>query len=233
MALSAVVRSKRMSNDLFWSIERADRVRVLAELVSLSSPAVVFTRSDADARRLAGELSRHGVPAAAADQRDFASTSLRARVLTDETAAYGSANRAPLLVHFDPALNVRRYRRRHEQVGTPESTVVTMVVPERRDEASRLLARLDANAAIVPADVETVRARCRAIAGTESVRSSRRSDAVSAASNFLAAPAGATRRFVGEGRTALLSSFSWLARSVRSRLVDPVKGLWRSRRPQG
>jgi hypothetical protein len=160
VVLSAVSRTRRTTaSDVFWSVERADRVRLVAELVSMASPTVVFTRSAADATRVAGELSRHGVPAAAVEQRDFNADRVRARVVTDDASFTCPANRAQLLVHFDPATNPRRYRRRFEQVANPAAIVVTLVVPERIDETTELLNRLDGGGEITAPDVGAIRSR--------------------------------------------------------------------------
>ena len=163
VVLSAVSRTRRTSaSDVFWSVERADRVRLVAELVSVASPTVVFTRSAADATRVAGELSRHGVPAAAIEQRDFHADRVRARVVTDDSGFNSPAGSAQLLVHFDPAASARRYRRRFEQVANPSAIVVTLVVPERVDETTQLLTRLDGGGAITSPDVGVIRSRRRA-----------------------------------------------------------------------
>ena len=160
VVLSAVSRARRTSaSDVFWSVERADRVRLVAELVSVASPTIVFTRSAADATRIAGELSRHGVPAAAIEQRDFNADRVRARVVTDDSGFTSPAGSAQLLVHFDPATNPRRYRRRFEQVANPAAIVVTLVVPERIDETTQLLTRLDGGGEITSPDVGVIRTR--------------------------------------------------------------------------
>jgi hypothetical protein len=160
VVLSAVSRTRRTSiSDVFWSVERSDRVRLVAELVSVASPTVVFTRSSADATRIAGELSRHGVPAAAIEHRDFNADRVRARVVTDDASFSFPANSAKLLVHFDPATNPRRYRRRFEQVANPAAMVVTLVVPERIDDATELLTRLDGAREITSPDVGVIRSR--------------------------------------------------------------------------
>jgi hypothetical protein len=160
VVLSAVSRTRRTTaSDVFWSVERSDRVRLVAELVSVASPSVVFTRNAADATRVAGELSRHGVPAAAIEHRDFHADRVRARVVTDDAGFNFPAGRAQLLVHFDPATNARRYRRRFEQVANPAAIVVTLVVPERIDETTQLLTRLDSGGAITSPDVDEIRTR--------------------------------------------------------------------------
>ncbi len=157
MALSAVSRLRRPSRaDLFWSVARGDRVRLTCELVATAGRAVVFCRTAADATRVAGELSRHGVPAAVVDQRDFHSSRIRALVVTDESALSCPRNAAWCVVQFDPAATPRRYRRRIDLVAAPGAVVVSFVVPERRLDADHLLERLDADGVTGP-DVSALR----------------------------------------------------------------------------
>ena len=212
MVLSAVSRARRTSSsDVFWSVERADRVRLVAELVSVASPTVVFTRSSADATRVAGELSRHGVPAAAIEQRDFNADRVRARVVTDDSGFTSPAGSAQLLVHFDPATNARRYRRRFEQVANPDAIVVTLVVPERIDETTQLLTRLDGGGAITSPDVSVIRTRRRS------------------ASDDGDGPVERARSFLQQRGASTKRRTSRLGRFVIARVRD-VTAWWRSRR---
>ena len=212
MVLSAVSRARRTSSsDVFWSVERADRVRLVAELVSVASPTVVFTRSSADATRIAGELSRHGVPAAAIEQRDFNADRVRARVVTDDSGFTSPAGSAQLLVHFDPATNARRYRRRFEQVANPDAIVVTLVVPERIDETTQLLTRLDGGGAITSPDVSVIRTRKRS------------------ASDDGDGPVERARSFLQQRSESTKRRTSRFGRFVIARVRD-VTAWWRSRR---
>ena len=212
MVLSAVSRARRTSSsDVFWSVERADRVRLVAELVSVASPTVVFTRSSADATRIAGELSRHGVPAAAIEQRDFNADRVRARVVTDDSGFTSPAGSAQLLVHFDPATNARRYRRRFEQVANPDAIVVTLVVPERIDETTQLLTRLDGGGAITSPDVSVIRTRRRS------------------ASDDGDGPVERARSFLQQRGASTKRRTSRFGRFVIARVRD-VTAWWRSRR---
>lgn len=177
MALSAVSRLRRPSRaDLFWSVARGDRVRLTCELVATAGRAVVFCRTATDAARVAGELSRHGVPAAVDDQRDFHSSRIRALVVTDESALSCPRNAAWCVVQFDPAATPRRYRRRIDLVAAPGAVVISFVVPERRLDADRLLERLDGDGVTGP-DVPAVRpALLEARAAAERAAARRASD---------------------------------------------------------
>ena len=144
MALSVVTRFRRPARtELFWAVGRAERLRLSAELVSLSGRAVVFCRNVPEAIRVASELSRIGVPAASVEHRDFASSRVRARVVTDETALSCGRDSTSCVIQFDPALTSRRYHRRLDLVATAGATVVSFVVPEREGDVRRLLRTLD------------------------------------------------------------------------------------------
>jgi hypothetical protein len=132
-------------------------LRLCAELVNIAGRAVVFCRTMPDAIRVAGELSRIGVPAASVDHRDFGSSRLRARVVTDETALSCERASTGCVIQFDPASSARRYRRRNDLVANAGATVVSFVVPEREPEARRLLAALDLPDVLTAPDVPAAR----------------------------------------------------------------------------
>jgi hypothetical protein len=144
VALSVVTRFKRPARtELFWAVGRAERLRLSAELVSLAGRAVVFCRNVPESIRVASELSRIGVPAASVEHRDFASSRVRARVVTDETALSCGRDSTACVIQFDPALTSRRYRRRVDLVANAGATIVSFVVPERESDVRRLLRSLD------------------------------------------------------------------------------------------
>jgi superfamily II DNA/RNA helicase len=264
VALSAVSRLRRpVRSDVFWSIARGERVRLTGELVSAAGRAVVFCRSAADATRVAGELSRHGVPAAAVEQRDFRSSRIRALVVTDETALSCPRNAAWCVIQFDPASTPRRYRRRLDLVAAPGAMVVSLVVPERRLDADRLLERLDADGvtppdvagirpALIDARVAAERAASRradegsdlaAVAPTRTPRSRRNGElAVRAASELRGSPAAASPLHA-EGVDAadtrsvkarrLVGDASGRAAGAARRAGSTVKGWSRFRRRSG
>jgi hypothetical protein len=144
VALSVVTKFKRPARtELFWAVGRAERLRLSAELVSLAGRAVVFCRSVPESIRVASELSRIGVPAASVEHRDFSSSRIRARVVTDETALSCGRDSTACVIQFDPALTSRRYRRRVDLVANAGATIVSFVVPERESDVRRLLRSLD------------------------------------------------------------------------------------------
>ncbi len=143
MSLTVGNKPKRPARtELFWAVDRVDRYRLCAELVQAAGRVVIVCRAQADATRVASELSRHGVPAASVEHRDFAAPRVRAQVVTDETALSCTRNASVCVVQFDPAVTARRHRRRIDLLAAPRSVVVTFVVPERVGDARVLLADL-------------------------------------------------------------------------------------------
>ena len=205
MALSVVTRFRRTARtELFWSVGRAERLKLSAELVSLSGRAVVFCRSVPDTIRVASELSRIGVPAASVEHRDFSSSRVRARVVTDETALSCERMGTSCVIQFDPATTVRRYRRRIDLVAAPSATVVSFVVPEREAEVRRLLHGLDLPDVLTAPDLAVARDALLATPGPAPVESpgeTRTRVALSAARRAMAGvPHGASRAGHAVGR---------------------------------
>jgi hypothetical protein len=206
-------RSKRIGrSELFWAVDRADRYRMSAELVQLAGHVVVVCRSQADASRVAGELSRHGVPTASVEHRDFDAPHIRAQVVTDETALSCTRNGARCVVHFDPAAGPRRYRRRLDLLATPHALTVTFVVPERAGQARLLLANLDLPDVVAGADLAVAR-RALAIAETEDAAAVRAATERTSAE----APDSAARRAIARLSGPARNAFVTASRLVRDR----------------
>jgi hypothetical protein len=222
VALSAMTRTRRAAApDLFWSVSRSERVRLVAALASIASPTAVFCRTPAGASRVADELSRHGVPAASIEDRDFSSERVRVRVLTDDVPLAPAVNHARIVVHFDLAPSPRRYRRRLEQVGAPGAVPVTFVVPERIDEARRLLDRLSLGHQLTAADLDVVRERFREV-----------EPAPDPAPERGRAVARRVRAVVGRARRAVMPRAGSLGRAAIARLRSVTRLLQFRRQPE-
>ena len=198
-----------------FGIGLTDAHLICAELVQLAGHVVVVCRSQADAARVADELSRHGVPAASIEHRDFAAPHIRAQVVTDETALSCTRNGARCVIQFDPASGPRRYRRRVDLLASPRAVVVTLVVPEHSREALVLLADLDLPEVIGGADLAVA---CRAIAAA-------RDDETSHAKASGTADRSAPRRVLARVTGGVLARVIDRAR----RAVRVVVGLVRDR----
>jgi len=132
---------------LFWSVERTDRVDVVADIVSRTGPTVVFCRTKRGADRVARQLGTRGVSAVAIHgdrsqgQReraleDFRSGRATAIVATDVAARGIHVDGVTCVVHFDPTAEAKDYVHRSGRTGRAGAagTVISLVPSEiRRD----------------------------------------------------------------------------------------------------
>lgn len=130
---------------LFWNLSPTDRVAVTADVVRTVSPAIVFTRTKRGADRVARQLNREGVGAAAIHgdrsqgQRtralaDFMAGRVRTLVATDVAARGIHVDDVGVVVHFDPPGTDKDYVHRSGRTGRAgaDGVVVTLVPPEKR-----------------------------------------------------------------------------------------------------
>ncbi len=129
---------------LFWHTERADRLTWAADVVMAEWPAIVFCRTKRGADRVAKQLVRAGVSAAAIHgdrsqaQReralaDFTKGSVQALVATDIAARGIHVDGVTCVVHFDPPADEKDYVHRSGRTGRAGASgvVVSLVEPEK------------------------------------------------------------------------------------------------------
>ena len=118
----------RSHRHVFWKTSRADRTRVLADVVKAQWPAIVICRTKHGADRLTTQLMRAGVSAAAIHgnrsqgQRDraltaFANGDVQALVATDVAARGIHVDDVAIVVHFDPPATDKDYVHRSGRTG--------------------------------------------------------------------------------------------------------------------
>jgi superfamily II DNA/RNA helicase len=139
----------------FWSVPRAGRVQLTAELVARHGRAFVFCRTKHGADRVARQLRTAGIDAApihgdrSQSQRtralaSFAGGRTRALVGTDVVARGIHVDEVPCVVHFDPPSDAQSYVHRSGRTGRAGSpgTVVSLVPHEQRAEVRTLMREL-------------------------------------------------------------------------------------------
>jgi len=139
----------------FWSVPRADRVQVTAELVARHGQAFVFCRTKHGADRVARQLQSAGIDSTpihgdrSQSQRakalaSFAGGRTRALVGTDVVARGIHVDDVPCVVHFDPPGDAESYVHRSGRTGRAGSagTVVSLVPHEQRAEVRTLMREL-------------------------------------------------------------------------------------------
>ena len=151
----------------FWNTPAQERVALTADIVRNASPAIVFTRTKHSAERLAKQLGRHGVAAAAIhgdrsqNQRERALADFQARrvttlVATDVAARGIHVDAVGVVVHYDPAGTDKDYVHRSGRTGRAgaDGLVVTLVAPEKRKDVKSLQRALGMRQAVDPVRIE-------------------------------------------------------------------------------
>jgi superfamily II DNA/RNA helicase len=138
---------------LFWSVPRAKRVAVTADIVARTGPTIVFTRTRHAADRVARQLGQAGVKAVpihggrSQSQRDqalrqFATGRAPALVATDVAARGIHVDGVACVVHFDLPDDAKDHVHRSGRTGRAGATgLVVTLVPEDGHQAARALQR--------------------------------------------------------------------------------------------
>ena len=129
---------------LFWSTDGDDRVKRCAEIVKACGPTVVFSRTKHGADRIAKQMARHGVNAAAihGDRsqsqrdralRDFAMGRTEALVATDVAARGIHVDGVACVIHADPPADSKAYMHRSGRTARAGNggVVVTLATGEQ------------------------------------------------------------------------------------------------------
>jgi len=156
---------------VFWKLDRSERVSVLADVLNAEWPAVVFCRTKHGADRLAKQLGKAGVSAAAIhgdrsqSQREralasFASGKVQALVATDVAARGIHVDDVAAVVHYDPPGSTKDYVHRSGRTGRAGATglVVSLVDKEQQPAAADLIGKLGFEPTLHWPDLEALRA---------------------------------------------------------------------------
>ncbi|ORV98365.1 DEAD/DEAH box helicase [Mycobacterium kyorinense] len=141
-----------MTHHVFHVAGAGDKKELVHRLASGAGRRILFMRTKHQARKLARQLTEAGVPAVdlhgnlsqpARDRNLAAFAAGRARVLvaTDIAARGVHVDDVELVVHVDPPAEHKAYLHRSGRTARAGSAgdVVTVVLPEQRDDTRRLL----------------------------------------------------------------------------------------------
>ena len=136
---------------IFWQVDRAERPGITADVVKAEWPAVVFCRTKRGADRLALQLSKEGVAAAAIHgdrsqaQREralaaFAKGKVQALVATDVAARGIHVDDVAAVVHYDLPATTKDYLHRSGRTGRAGSAglVVSLIAREAKADGKTL-----------------------------------------------------------------------------------------------
>ncbi len=151
----------------FWQSERPGRVALTGDIIRRLGSTIVFCRTRHGADRVAQQLSRAGVPAAAIhgarsqSQREralaaFHAGKVPALVATDVAARGIHVTGVECVVHFDLPADHKDYVHRSGRTGRAgaDGVVVSLVAAAQRNEASRLRSALELTGATTPPATE-------------------------------------------------------------------------------
>ncbi len=145
----------------FWQVENHDRVQLAAKIIGTSTPSIVFTRTRRGADRVAQQLERAGVNAAAIhggrsqNQRTralnaFTKGKVQALVATDVAARGIHVDNVASVVHFDLPEDSKDYLHRSGRTARAgaDGVVVSFVLGNQMGDARRLQSSVGLNTAM-------------------------------------------------------------------------------------
>ncbi len=158
------------ASHVFWTVAKPDRAGATADAVNAVWPAIVFCRTRHGSDRLAKQLGRAGIEAAAIhggrnqSQRSralasFASGRVQALVATDVAARGIHVDGVASVIHYDPPEDHKAYTHRSGRTARAGDggVVVSLVQPDQQRDLRRLQRRLDLDEPFTAPDAHALR----------------------------------------------------------------------------
>lgn len=155
------------ASHLFWNTKKEDRLAVTADAINAVWPAIVFSRTRHGADRIAKQLARHGVKAAAIHggrsqgQRtralaDFAENRVHALIATDVAARGIHVDGVALVVHYDPPEDFKTYVHRSGRTARAGEggVVVSLIQGDQKKDMSKMQRQIDLNEPLTDPNVK-------------------------------------------------------------------------------
>ena len=155
---------------LFWTVDRSERVSLTAEAVGAAWPAIIFCRTRHGADRLAKQLARTEIRAAAIhggrsqSQRtralaDFTNGKVHALVATDVAARGIHVDGVASVLHYDPPEDHKAYVHRSGRTARAgrDGVVISLVQPDQKKGVRRLQRDVGIDEPVRTPNLDTVR----------------------------------------------------------------------------
>ena len=155
---------------VFWKVAKTDRVDATAQAISAVRPAIVFCRTRHGSDKLAKQLERVGVKAAAIhggrsqSQRtraldSFSRGRVQVMVATDVAARGIHVDGVEAVIHYDPPEDHKTYVHRSGRTARAGNSgvVISLLQPEQVSEAKRLQRQLGLSEPVTHPQIETLR----------------------------------------------------------------------------
>ncbi len=167
------VPAGEMSHRVLTVTDPTAKTALVRELASGTGRRILFTRTKHQAKKLAKQLTAAGIPAVdlhgnlsqsarernlGAFSADPAKGGVRVLVATDVAARGVHVDAVDLVVHVDPPVEHKAYLHRSGRTARAGATgtVVTVVLPEQRQDVKGLLRKARITADLEPAEVGAV-----------------------------------------------------------------------------
>ena len=157
------------ASHVFWNAKKEDRQALTAQAVEAVWPAIIFTRTRHGADRLAKQLGRAGLKAAAIhggrsqNQRtralaDFAEHRVHALVATDVAARGIHVDGVALVVHYDPPEDFKTYVHRSGRTARAGEggVVVSLIQSDQKKDMRKMQRQIDLDEPLVDPDVDAM-----------------------------------------------------------------------------
>jgi superfamily II DNA/RNA helicase len=158
------------ASHVFWNAKKEDRQSLTAQAVSAVWPAIIFTRTRHGADRLAKQLGRADLKAAAIhggrsqNQRtralaDFAEGRVHALVATDVAARGIHVDGVALVVHYDPPEDFKTYVHRSGRTARAGEggVVVSMIQADQKKDMRKMQRQIDLDEPLIDPDVRAMK----------------------------------------------------------------------------
>jgi superfamily II DNA/RNA helicase len=166
------VNAAPMADHLFWKVERNERVRLCADIVSSAGPTIVFCRTKRGTDRVAEQMEKAGVRTGvlhgdrSQNQRDralqlFQSRKVDALVATDVAARGIHVDTVACVVHYDPPGDEKDYVHRSGRTARAgaRGTVVSLVDHSQARDVAVMQRSLDLPVGLVAPDAALLTGR--------------------------------------------------------------------------
>ncbi len=158
------------ASHVFWNAKKEDRQALTAQAVDAVWPAIIFTRTRHGADRLAKQLGRADLKAAAIhggrsqNQRtralaDFAEGRVHALVATDVAARGIHVDGVALVVHYDPPEDFKTYVHRSGRTARAGEggVVVSLIQSDQKKDMRKMQRQIDLDEPLIDPDVEEIK----------------------------------------------------------------------------
>lgn len=164
----------KAAHHVFWSVARTDRTDICAEAIDAAGSTVVFCRTRHGCDRVAKQLNRRGIRAAALHggrsqpQRtralaEFAAGEVQALVATDVAARGIHVEGVGAVIHYDIAADHKTYLHRSGRTARAgqSGVVVSLIQPDQVKELKSMQRKMGLEQRVTDADVTAIRQPAR------------------------------------------------------------------------